>query len=131
MSMTAPAIQARELLAQQYEHNNRPDVAADLRRGSNSGIEGIDQALAAIEAALNQAPAWLEDPTPAMLSAGRTAVMAARMASPTWTPRQHYEASGKSTAGIPQDVLDEKGPLTKESEAVMVFGAMVAAGLKS
>lgn len=128
--MTAPAIQARELLAQQYEHNNRPDVAADLRRGSNSGIEGIDQALAAIEAALNQAPAWLEDPTPAMLSAGRTAVMAARMASPTWTPRQHYEASGKSTAGIPQDVLDEKGPLTKESEAVMVFGAMVGAGLK-
>lgn len=128
--MIALNTQARELLAQQYEHHNRPDVAADLRRGSNSGIEGIDQALAAIEAALNQAPAWLEDPTPAMLSAGRTAVMAARMASPTWTPRQHYEASGKSTAGIPQDVLDEKGPLTKESEAVMVFGAMVAAGLK-
>lgn len=125
MSSNTPP--ARELLAQQYEKQGRPEVAADLRRGSNSAIEGIDLALAAIEVALQQAPAWLQDPTPAMLSAGRTAVMATRIASHTWTPRQHYEASGKSTAGIPEDVLDEKGPLTKESEAVMVFGAMVAA----
>lgn len=123
-----PSPQARELLAQQYDQQGRPDVAADLRRGSNAAIEGTDLALAAIDAALNQVPAWLKDPTPDMLSAGRTAVMAARVASHNWTPRQHYEASDKSTDGIPEDVLDEKGPLTKESEAVMVFGAMVAAG---
>ena len=108
MTEPTPRTAARELLAQQYDQKGRPEVAADLRRGSNSAIEGIDLALAAIEAALNQAPTWLQDPTPAMLSAGRTAVMAARIASHTWTPRQHYEASGKSTAGIPEDVLDEK-----------------------
>lgn len=66
------------------------------------------------------------EPTREMMDAGRTAVMAARIATMKWTPRQHYEASGRSMAGIPEDVLDERGPLTKESVAVMVFGSMVA-----
>jgi len=67
------------------------------------------------------------EPTEAMLDAGRAAVMAEHCAGPKWTPRQHFEASGHSTAGIPEDVLDELGPLTKESTAAMVFGAMLAA----
>jgi len=125
--MSTKTSPARELLALQYQQRGRPEIAAELRAGNNAGIEGIDQALCAIETALFAVPAWMTVPTPAMLEAGRTAVMAARIASPTWTPRQHYEASGRSAEGIPEDVLDEKGPLTKESEAVMVFGAMVAA----
>lgn len=67
------------------------------------------------------------EPTEEMLDAGRAAVMAEHCAGPKWTPRQHFEASGRSTAGIPEDVLDERGPLTKESTAAMVFGAMLAA----
>ena len=83
------------------------------------------------DAALRAAPEGFVlvpvEPTREMMDAGRTAVMAAKLASQKWTPRQHYEASGKSTAGIPEDVLDERGPLTKESVAVMVLGAMLAA----
>lgn len=67
------------------------------------------------------------EPTEEMLDAGRAAVMAEHCAGPKWTPRQHFEASGRSTAGIPEDVLDERGPLTKESTAAMVFGVMLAA----
>ncbi len=67
------------------------------------------------------------EPTGEMLDAGRAAVMAEHCAGPKWTPRQHFEASGRSTAGIPDDVLDERGPLTKESTAAMVFGIMLAA----
>lgn len=67
------------------------------------------------------------EPTEAMLDAGRAAVMAEHCAGPKWTPRQHFYASGRTTDGIPEDVLDERGPLTKESTAVMVFGAMLAA----
>lgn len=67
------------------------------------------------------------EPTEAMIDAGRAAVMAEHCAGPKWTPRQHFEASGRSIAGIPEDVLDERGPLTKESTAAMVFGAMLAA----
>lgn len=67
------------------------------------------------------------EPTKEMLDAGRAAVMAEHCAGPKWTPRQHFEASGRSTAGIPEDVLDERGPLTKESTGAMVFGAMLAA----
>ncbi|WP_313250829.1 hypothetical protein [Stenotrophomonas sp.] len=67
------------------------------------------------------------EPTREMMDAGRAAVMAEHCASPKWTPRQHYKASGLPTTGIPHDVLDEHGPLTKESVAVMVYGTMLAA----
>jgi len=102
------------------------------QQGDNkSSLQGqtMEEAAAFIEWALTaqrSVPDWTINPTPEMLEAGRTAVMAARVASKKWTPRQHYEASGRSMAGIPEDVLDEHGPLTKESVAVMVFGSMVA-----
>jgi hypothetical protein len=88
------------------------------------------QAMQAIIAALTPPEGYVlvpMEPTEAMLKTGRAAVMAERCAGPKWTPRQHFEASGRSTAGIPEDVLDERGPLTKESVAVMVFGSMIAA----
>ena len=72
-------------------------------------------------------PLQEEQWTDQMRDAGRAAVMAAQCATATWTPRQHYKASGRSVAGIPEDVLDERGPLTKESIAVMVMGSMIAA----
>lgn len=70
---------------------------------------------------------FLNNPTQEMLAAGRVAVMAARISSINWSVRDHYEASGNSTDGLPEDVLDEKGPITKESEAALVWAAMVKA----
>ncbi len=98
----------------------------------DQGIDGAEEAGRAIEEAIRDdhlqgyvlVPV---EPTEAMLDAGRAAVMAEHCAGPKWTPRQHFEASGRSTAGIPEDVLDECGPLTKESTAAMVFGSMLAA----
>jgi hypothetical protein len=98
----------------------------------DQGIDGAEEAGRAIEEALrdDQLQGYVlvpVEPTEEMLDAGRAAVMAEHCAGPKWTPRQHFEASGRSTAGIPEDVLDERGPLTKESTAAMVFGAMLAA----
>lgn len=70
---------------------------------------------------------FLNNPTREMLAAGRVAVMAARISSVDWTVRDHYKASGHSTEGLPEDVLDERGPITKESEAALVWAAMVNA----
>lgn len=121
--------QARELLAAEHERDGRAGMAALLREPHDL-VEDDDRSVRAIAAALRAAPDGFVmvpvDPTREMLDAGRTAVMAAKLASQKWTPRQHYEASGRSMAGIPEDVLDERGPLTKESVAVMVFGTMVA-----
>lgn len=117
--------QARELLAQQHRSSDQRRAKA-IRIGHSSISDDDHKAIAATAAALRSTPGWAIDPTPEMLEAGRAAVMAEHCASPRWTPRQHYEASGRSMAGIPEDVLDERGPLTKESVAVMVFGTMVA-----
>ena len=127
---------ARELLAAEYERD-RPgsETAAKLRGNFIGQLRRADViALAAIRAALLTAPPGYalvplqeEQWTDQMRDAGRAAVMAAQCATATWTPRQHYEASGRSVAGIPEDVLDERGPLTKESIAVMVMGSMIAA----
>ncbi len=96
-----------------------------------AGSEFYAAALDAITAALRAAPKGFVlvpvEPTREMMDAGRAAVMAEHCAGPKWTPRQHYEASGRPTTGIPEDVLDERGPLTKESTAVMVYGTMLAA----
>lgn len=106
--------------------------AADFPEHSFVVLES--EAFYAVRAALLTAPPGYalvplqeEQWTDQMRDAGRAAVMAAQCATATWTPRQHYEASGRSVAGIPEDVLDERGPLTKESVAVMVMGAMIAA----
>ena len=120
---------ARELLLAQYIADGMTDVAEDFAAGREWAIE--KSAVAAITAALRAAPEGFVmvpvEPTREMMDAGRTAVMAEHCAGPKWTPRQHYEASGKPTTGIPEDVLDERGPLTKESTAVMVYGTMLAA----
>lgn len=122
--------QARVLLAQQHRSSDQRRAKA-IRIGHSSVSDDDRKAISAITAALRAAPEGYVlvpvEPTREMMDAGRTAVMAAKLASQKWTPRQHYEASGKSMAGIPEDVLDERGPLTKESVAVMVHGAMLAA----
>ncbi|MCI1124770.1 hypothetical protein [Stenotrophomonas maltophilia] len=131
---------ARELLAAEIEklirkNEDTPrvrqcyEVAEQIRAGSQLGpVMAVCHA--AIIAALTPPEGYVlvpVEPTEAMLDAGRAAVMAEHCAGPKWTPRQHFEASGRSTAGIPEDVLDECGPLTKESTAAMVFGSMLAA----
>ena len=122
---------AMELLAQAYENEGGwvADAAVEVRAGH---LDRHDKAaIAAITAALRAAPEGFVmvpvEPTREMMDAGRVAVMAEHCAGPKWTPRQHYVASGKPTTGIPEDVLDERGPLTKESTAVMVYGTMLAA----
>ena len=107
-------------------------IAADFPEYAYVVLES--EAYYAIRAALLTAPPgyvlvpvderqWTDE----MRDAGRAAVMAAQCANKTWTPRRHFEAAGQNTNGIPEDVLDERGPLTKESIAVMVMGAMLAA----
>lgn len=127
---------ARELLAAEYGRDRpRSEVAQKLRGHKVGQLRTADTvALSAVRAALLTAPpGWQLVPvderqwTDEMRDAGRAAVMAAQCATATWTPRRHFEAAGRNTDGIPEDVLDERGPLTKESIAVMVMGAMIAA----
>ncbi|MCX2894831.1 hypothetical protein ORG27_14725 [Stenotrophomonas lactitubi] len=123
---------ARELLAAQCEIDGMPEAAEMVRAGTFKGdaVDGFQTTIRAIIAALTPPEGYVlvpVEPTETMLDAGRAAVMAEHCAGPKWTPRQHFEASGRSTAGIPEDVLDERGPLTKESTAAMVFGSMLAA----
>lgn len=66
-----------------------------------------------------------KNPTNAMCDAGRAAVMARDCSGPKWTPRQHYEASGNSTRGIPDDLLDIPS-VPKEAGALTVWYAMLA-----
>lgn len=121
---------ARELLAAEIEKlEGYKLAAAQIRAGTQLGPI-MAACHASIMAALTPHEGYVlvpVEPTEKMLDAGRAAVMVEHCAGPKWTPRQHFEASGHSTAGIPEDVLDELGPLTKESTAAMVFGAMLAA----
>jgi hypothetical protein len=120
---------ARELLAAECQRMGFEFGAYQLREGSNLPPFGA-ASLNAIIKALTPPEGYVlvpVEPTEEMLDAGRDAVMAEHCAGPKWTPRQHFEASGRATDGIPEDVLDERGPLTKESTAVMIFGAMLAA----
>lgn len=133
--MTDPMQQARELSSPDEIAFRLRNLAQNMAAGSGpvardhqawKRVEELAEAVAALRAAPEGFVMVPVDPTREMLDAGRAAVMAEHCASPRWTPRQHYEASGRSMAGIPEDVLDERGPLTKESVAVMVFGTMVA-----
>ena len=126
---------ARELLSEAILRRDSGcyALAGVIRRGedmsvsSASSVEAVRTALLTAPPGYALVPLQEEQWTDQMRDAGRAAVMAAQCATATWTPRQHYKASGRSVAGIPEDVLDERGPLTKESIAVMVMGSMLAA----
>lgn len=66
-------------------------------------------------------------PTEAMLSAGRTAVMARECSGPLWGAGDHYEAGGYSTDGIPPRLLEGKGKMSKAHCAELAYSAMLAA----
>lgn len=67
------------------------------------------------------------EPTEAMLSAGRTAVMARECSGPLWGAGDHYEAGGYSTDGIPPRLLEGKGKMSKAHCAELAYSAMLAA----
>jgi hypothetical protein len=69
-----------------------------------------------------------KEPTDEMFDAGRSAVMARDCSSKNWSPRQHFEASGVRTAGIPDKALDGYHSIIPKGQgACLVYYAMLAA----
>lgn len=68
------------------------------------------------------------EPTEAMHDAGRSAVMARDCSGSKWSPRQHYKASGISTDGIPDSLLEGYHSIIPKGQgAALVYAAMIAA----
>lgn len=65
-----------------------------------------------------------QKPSDEQLALGRQAVMALDCSGPSWTVRQHYQAAGHSTDGIPDYLLDMKCPMPKENRAELLWYAM-------
>lgn len=103
-----------------FARADRLDMKADGKH------ECADDLEAALVQSTQQAGA-VPKPTQEMISAGRVAVMALECSGPKWTVRQHYEASGESPAGIPDELLDMTCPMPKAARAELIYRAMRAA----